>query len=265
MRGWSNPVGNRRGFLRNSNELFNKIHHNVFWTFLGSFQGIPQDAADRSERCAWLGDPGFVAEDYMYYFRDIRFWSKWLDDIADTQRPDGSVSYIAPPYWGEDAFTVWPCWECAYTLFVWHCYGFYGDTRLLHKHYEGIKRQVEYFKRNAVELILEDSLGDHMEPRDALYSSAAPHDTPSNVCGTAYFYYCSSILSRIARVTGHGQDADEYEALAESIKGAFIETFFDRETCKSQPAVRLQTRWRSILISSRTDEEMRSSHISLTI
>ncbi|MAG13952.1 MAG: hypothetical protein CMN78_05095 [Spirochaetales bacterium] len=213
-----------------SNELFNKIHHNVWWTFLGSYQGIPQDAADRAERCGWLGDPGFVAEDYMYNFRDIRFWSKWLEDIADTQQADGSVSYVAPPNWGEGSFRVWPCWECAYTLFVWYCYNFYDDKRVLEVHYDGIKSQVEYFRSLADGLILDDALGDHMEPSFALFSNPSPQDTPPDLCATAYFYYCSWILARMAGLTGHDDDAHEYGALAESIKKAFIEKFFDPET-----------------------------------
>ena len=80
----------RSGEFSCSDELLNSIHHNVNWTFRGAFQGIPQDAADRAERPAWLGDPGFVAEDFMFNFRDILFWTKWLDDIADTRREDGS-------------------------------------------------------------------------------------------------------------------------------------------------------------------------------
>ena len=215
-----------------SHDLFNRIHHNVWWTFLGSFQGIPQDAADRAERCGWLGDPGFVAEDYMYNFRDIRFWSKWLEDIADTQRADGSVSYIAPPNWGESSFRVWPCWECAYTLFVWHCYDFYDDRRLLENHYEGVKKQVVYFQRQAKGLILNDGLGDHMEPSHSVFSNPAPVDTPREVCGTAYFYRCVWILSRMAEITGRQSDAGEFSALAESIKEAFIEAFFDPDTCQ---------------------------------
>ncbi len=56
-----------------SNSLINQIHHNVCWTFMSSFQGIPQDAAERCERLAWLGDPGCVAEDYICNFDTAAF------------------------------------------------------------------------------------------------------------------------------------------------------------------------------------------------
>ena len=88
-------VGSESWF-RCSNELFNRIHSNVHWTLRGSFQSISQDAADRSERVAWLGDPGFIAEDYLYNFDSASFWAKWLEDIHDAQKEDGDVPVVAP-------------------------------------------------------------------------------------------------------------------------------------------------------------------------
>src|SRR5690606_25943640 len=90
------PLSLAGRFLRNavetsgsfecSNELLNQIHKNVCWTLMSSLQGIPQDAADRDERVGWLGDTGFVLEDYLYNYNTVLFWSKWLDDIKDSQK-----------------------------------------------------------------------------------------------------------------------------------------------------------------------------------
>ena len=213
-----------------SNELLNRIHHNVCWTFRGSFQGIPQDAADRAERVAWLGDPGFVAEDYMVNFSDVRFWSKWLDDISDSQKPDGQVPFICPPNWGEGSYKPWPCWECSYSLFAWFVYQYYGDERVLAKHYEGMRKQVEYFRRLAKNHILDEPLGDHMEPRDDGTSSFAPTRTPPALTGTAYYHRCAWILSQAARILGRAQDAEQYLTLANEIKDAFNREFLNGET-----------------------------------
>ena len=74
----------------------------------------------------------------MVNFADVRFWSKWLDDIADRQTPEGQVSYLAPPNWGEACYEDWPCGECSYSLFVWFVCQYYDDTRVLERHYDGI-------------------------------------------------------------------------------------------------------------------------------
>lgn len=220
------------GTFKCSNDLLNRIHRNVCSTFLGSFQGIPQDAADRAERVAWLGDPGFVAEDYMVNFADVRFWSKWLDDIADSQKPDGHIPYIAPPNWGEDSYSSdWPCWECSYSLFAWFVYQYYDDTRVLERHYGGIKKQVERFGGLAKEHILDEPLGDHMEPRwGEPTSSFVPTRTPKALCGTAYYQRCVWILAQAAAILGHEGDRAKYAALAATIRDAFNATFFDAET-----------------------------------
>jgi len=61
------------GSFECSDSLLNRIHRNVCYTFKSSLQGIPQDAADRIERVAWLGDPGFVIDDYLYNFNTLLF------------------------------------------------------------------------------------------------------------------------------------------------------------------------------------------------
>ena len=119
--------------FRCSNELFNRIHSNVHWTLRGSFQSISQDAADRSERVAWLGDPGFIAEDYLYNFDSASFWAKSLEDIGDAQKEDGDVPVVAPLHWRTtmDAYMRWMDWASTYPIFVWQVYRHYGDERVL--------------------------------------------------------------------------------------------------------------------------------------
>jgi hypothetical protein len=89
----------RTGEFTCSDALLNQIHRNVLWTLRTSFQGFPQDAAERYERVGWVGDPGWAVEDYLYDFDAARFWLKWLDDLADTQLPDGRFPLICPIHW----------------------------------------------------------------------------------------------------------------------------------------------------------------------
>ena len=216
------------GTFECSHELLGRIHHNVWHTFRGSFQGIPQDAAERAERVAWLGDPGYVAEDYMLNFADARFWSKWLDDIADSQKPDGACPFIAPPSW-ESSYRDWPCWENSYSLFAWFVYLYNDDPQVLERHYDGLRKQVERFRSLAKDHILPEPLGDHMEPRSDSTSSFAPTRTPPELTATAYHSRCAWILSEAARLLGRDEDARTYSELAQEIKAAFNKRFFNAE------------------------------------
>ena len=120
----------RVGSFRCSNELLNRIHEAAAWTFGSSLQGFPQDAADRSERVGWLGDP--ILEDYMYNFDTARFWAKWSDDLGDSQRPDGKLPVISPLHWrgsthdpdGYDPYGDMPVWWSSYAVIPWALYWF---------------------------------------------------------------------------------------------------------------------------------------------
>jgi len=214
-----------------SNRLINQIHHNVLWTFLSSLQGIPQDAAERAERVGWLGDTGFVWEDYIYNIDMAAFTTKWLCDIRDTQRPTGELAVTAPKWWrsGQEGprYSPYPCWISTYPLLAWYMYEYYGDTRVLEQHYDGLKKMVAYKARHAPGHIFTHGLGDHMEPQADGSSSFRPKHTSSLLTSTAYYYYDVWLLSRTARVLGHSDDARHYARLAEEIKEAFNEKFFD--------------------------------------
>jgi alpha-L-rhamnosidase len=234
-------LGNLEGrFVRNSveisgsfecsNPLLNQIHHNVCWTFMTSLQGIPQDAGERSERVGWLGDTGFVAEDYIYNFDTVSFWAKWLDDIKDSQRPNGDVPVVSPLHW-RSIYSKYPCWKSTYPLIAWYLYQYYGDERILAEHYDGIAGLVKFLGTRADNYIISEGLGDHMEPdRKAGRSNFAPKRTPAAVTSTGYYYFDVWILAQAAKILGKTDDYERYSTLDGKIKNAFNEKFLNKQT-----------------------------------
>jgi alpha-L-rhamnosidase len=215
-----------------SNRLINQIHHNALWTFLCSLQGIPQDAAEREERVAWLGDTGFVWEDYIYNIDMAAFTAKWLRDIRDTQRTTGELSVTAPKWWRTgrtgQAYSPFPCWISTYPLLSWYAYYYYGDTRVLEEHYESLQKMVAYKAQHAPGHIFTHGLGDHMEPQEGGVSRFRPTQTSPLLTSTAYYYYDVWLLACMAKILGHDEDARHYFELADEIKAAFNEEFFDK-------------------------------------
>ena len=212
-----------------SNPLLNTIHDNVCRTFAGSFHGIPQDASERGERVAWLGDPGFVAEDYMYTFETEAFWSKWLRDIRDAQLPNGDLPFTCPVYWRGtdlDFYTFWATWKSTYPLFAWFVYQYYGSTRVLEDHYEGLKAFIEFLISKSDGYVIEEGLGDHMEPQE-YKSHFTPLHTPPGVTSTAYLYFDTWIVSQAAKILGKDDDAVHYKGIAGRIRNAFNNRFLD--------------------------------------
>ena len=226
------------GQFRCSNALFNQIESNVRRTFSCSLQGIPQDAIDRSERVGWLGDPGFVAEDYMYTLDGASFWTKWLDDIADSQKEDGFVPVISPIHWRDPHDSYWESfveWQSSYALFAWYVYWYYDDERILEVHYEGLAKLEQFLSGLAKGGLLTVGAGDHMEPQADGTSSGEPVHTPADITSNAYYYIDVWILAEAARILGRTEDADRYAGLAGEIKDAFNEKYLDASTNQYGP------------------------------
>ena len=217
----------RTGSFECSNELLNRIHRNMQWTFRTSFQGALQDAGERSERVSWLGDPGFVAEDYLYTFDVASLWSKWLDDIRGSQRAAGDLPVISPIHWRESSWQPWPAWMSTYPLFVWAIHRYYDDRRVLERHYDAMRRLVDYLGSMAQEHVIEEGLGDHMEPQADGVSSWRPLHTPVALTSTAYYFRDAQIVADTAAALGNEDEAARYRALADAIRDAFNRRFLD--------------------------------------
>ena len=218
------------GSFECSDPLINRIHENVTWTFASSLQGFPQDAADRSERVGWLGDP--VAGDFGFTFDSLLFWSKWLDDLADSQLPSGDLPVISPLHWRRtyDAYLMYPVWKSSYPIVAWDVYLESGDPRILERHYSGIEALVRFLGEHSDGFLLTEGLGDHMEPQPDGTSAFAPLRTPAGLTSTAFWCRDAQILAWAAELLGDARRAEEHWRLASDIRAALNERYFDAET-----------------------------------
>ncbi|MDZ4710525.1 MAG: family 78 glycoside hydrolase catalytic domain [Saprospiraceae bacterium] len=89
------------GKFQCSNELLNRIHHMVQSTEASNLYSIPKDCPLRDERMGWLNDMTVRIDQALYNYDLSRFYAKWIDDIADTQESDGSITDTAPFRWGK--------------------------------------------------------------------------------------------------------------------------------------------------------------------
>lgn len=62
-----------------------------------------------------------------------RTYPKFLEDIRLSQREDGAMPNVAPPYW--KLYSTNP---------AWNQYWYYGDRRILKRHYDGIRRYLGF-------------------------------------------------------------------------------------------------------------------------
>ncbi len=204
-----------------SNDLFNWIQHAIQWGQLTNLHGYPSDCPQRDERQGWAADGHVTAEEAIYNFNMASTYTKWVDDIFSNQEEDGLIPDISPTETKKGVRNDDAGWDSYCVLMPWYMYLYFDDTRILTRHYDGMKKYVDHLTSKAENGII----------NFGTYSDwIAPERTPIEVSNTGYYYYCAHLVSKIADVLGYSQDASRYASLAEEIANAFNREFFDGRT-----------------------------------
>ncbi len=208
----------RTGYFESSNPLFNQVYQNTFWAQKSNMYSVPTDCPQRSERYGWLGDAQVFAPTAIYNMNVDRFFSKWMQDIVDYQDAEGTLCDFNPIGGVRPSS---PGWGDAVIIIPWTVYQYYGDKKVLADYYPNMKAWVEYMRRESENYLYEAGRWGDWLPVEP---------TPVKPLGTAYFYYSTHLLSRIAEVLQKTEDVRQYEQLADSIAMAFNQTYFNQDS-----------------------------------
>jgi alpha-L-rhamnosidase len=211
------------GNFDSSNELVNKIHRATVWSQKSNMIGYPMDCPQRDERLGWFGDAQVTAEEAMFNFDMARFYENWFEGIKDNQdEKTGDLPIISPqPYiWDEGVE-----WSSTYFTMVWQFYQYYGDKRALARHYEPMKRYMQFLDSISDNYIVPMGwIGDWGSMVKG-WKEGQPESVP-----TAFYFYDAVILSKIASVLGNETESQQFAALAEEIRSAYNKKYFNTET-----------------------------------
>lgn len=226
-----------------SNALINQIHSNILWGQLSNLMSIPTDCPQRDERHGWMGDAQLITEEAILNYGMARFFSKYLRDIKECQKEDGSISDVVPPYWIR--YPADPAWGSAYITIAWYLYWYYNDLRVLRENYEGMKNYINFLiSISENDLISMGKYGDWCPP-----CSIVSRKTRIEVVSSWYFYHDTYYFSKIAEILGKTEDLEHYKNKAKSIKNAFNENFLKYKygTIKWSPADRTVSQTSNVL------------------
>ncbi len=221
----SEPVGQ----FECSNELFNRIYTLVHWAQQNNMVSLMTDCPHR-ERLGWLEEDHLNGPALRYDFDMAQLFTKTLNDIADSQLPDGLIPTTAPEYTVfQGGFRDSLEWGAAGIIVPWQQYEFDGDLDLLRKHYDVMKKYVAYLGTTASNNIVNHGLGDWYDLGPKAPGMAQL--TPVALAATAFYFYDTRVLSQIAGLLGETNDTARFEGLAEQIRAAFNREFFDPANC----------------------------------
>ncbi len=217
----SEPVGQ----FECSNTLFNRIDRLVRWAQMNNMMSIMTDCPHR-ERLGWLEQDHLNGPALRYDFNLARLFTKTVNDMNDSQVPDGLVPTTAPEYAKfKGNFRDAPAWGSACILIPWQQYEFDGDVELLRRHYDMMKKYVAYLGTTATHNIVNHGLGDWYDlgPKGPGFAQL----TPVALTSTAFYYYDTRILAKVAALLGRSAEAQKLETQAEQIRTAFNLKFFN--------------------------------------
>ena len=211
------------GVFETSDKNLNNIHNATLWSQRSNLMGFPTDCPQRDERLGWMGDAHVTAEEAIDNFNMPLFYQKWLNDVKEGQDiKTGDLPYIAPRPFYENQSDV--AWSSGYHIMVWYFYREYGDKQFLEKHYDSMKRYVDFLGSIAKDHILpKDRYGDWLSPNRTGWWQPGIHLSVT----TGYYYYITSIVSKAAKILGHIADEQYFSNLSSEIKDAYNKKFLD--------------------------------------
>jgi alpha-L-rhamnosidase len=167
------------------------------------------------------------------------FYTKYIEDINDSQNPiSGFVPHTAPFYGGGGGPGGW---GCAAILMPWYMYLYYGDRRILEKHYAMMLSWMEYLSRHADQdgiIISEEPgswcLGEWVVPHqfDKVEGSEdfLNMKVPAELVNTYYYTVSASIMTMVARLLKDENREGHFASLLNSLKTGLHQRFYNDKT-----------------------------------
>ena len=230
------------GELETDDERVNRLHTGVRWAILNNLHGVPTDTPVY-EKNGWSGDAQLMASTMALNFDMARFFTKWMQDWFDAQRPSGEFPPIVPSagwgFRGTDSGIIGPipAWDIACVEIPWVLFCVYGDRRMLRRAYDPARRYLDYLTDGFLESddVIRIGLGDYLPPG----SGGVPPEGPG-IYETAYAVRFAQRLARIAGVLAGESGApgdddvdaagDQFRELADRLTTGLNRVFLDSES-----------------------------------
>ena len=209
----------KTGFFECSSPEVNRLYANIDWGQRANFISIPTDCPQRDERLGWLGDAQIFARTAAYNRDVASFFSKWLDDLSDSQLPSGAFTDFAPRL--ELEHEAAPAWGDAGVIVPWTVYKMYGDTGVLERNFGSMAAWMDFLSAsNPTKLRthkLGNNFGDWLAPKGDF--------TPRELLATAYWAYDAVLMAEVCGALGRSDEAARYQQVAGEVREAFLQEF----------------------------------------
>ena len=213
-----------------SDNSLNAVHDLIHYTMKClTFEGYMVDCP-HLERMGYGGDGNSSTMTLQTMYDVAPTYMNWLTAWGDLMDEEGSIPHVAPAGSGGGG----PYW-CGFIIKApWRTYLNYGDSRLLERHYEQMKRWLGYVKKYSVDGLLQPwpdtrirfwFLGDWLAPHGIdVKGESVLH---VNNC---FISECLGDMTRVAQLLGHPEDAHAYAQWRDDLKVAIHNRFYHADS-----------------------------------
>lgn len=211
------------GTFSSSNQMFNRLHEVIQWTFLSNVFSVQSDCPGR-EKFGYGADMVVSANAFIYNYDMSNFYRKAVQDFANDQQPDGAITELSPFIgiadrgYGGDSGPLG--WQLGFSFLQKQLYDFYGDKRIIESNYQRFKKQLQFLESHAIDGLFHWDISDHeaLDPRPEAFSASA-------------FYYHHAVLgATFAGILNQSDDSVHYAKLAQTIKRNIVNRYYVRGT-----------------------------------
>lgn len=197
-----------------SDPMVNRLFQNVVYTQRGNFIDLPTDCPQRDERFGWTGDAQVYVGTATYNADVAAFFTKWLRELMESQRPSGAFADFAP-YPFQHGWDFGAGWTDAGVICPWTIWQAYSDTRIIEACWEPMTRFLAWRQRTSRDdlgIVHGNSWGDWL---------AQGETTPIDYIDTVYFAISAHRLAEMAAAINKPDDAALYRQQFERTRSAF--------------------------------------------
>lgn len=222
-----------RGGFECSDEVMTQFAQNAQWTQRANYVEVPTDCPQRDERLGWMGDAQAYVRTASFHADIAAFFTKWMDDVAESQRSFGAFPDYAPypMAHGQPGKSFGTAWTDAGVICPWTIWQVYGDTRMLERHWASLTRFMEWRQASTAPDGLGTSIGN---PWGDWLNVDDP--TPIEYVDTCYHALVCGQMAEMADVLGRPAEAAMYRERRARVRKAFAQHYLNQDGTLKVPS-----------------------------
>lgn len=224
----------KTGHFETDNPMINQLYSNIDWTQRANYLEVPTDCPQRDERMGWTADAQVYAKSAMFNRDVASFFTKWVVDLEDSQRPEGAYPLYSPSPNVRKSDSFSPGWMEAGIICPYETYQAYGDTRIISNSWPYMVKFMDFLsKRSHGTFVFKEKTFHDISPKGGFgdWLSFGKKTSP-DLLASFYYAHCADLMAEMAGALGKKEDEEKYKKVGQLVRAAITDHYYDNSSKK---------------------------------